>query len=408
VEGADVQTGRIGFLIPEFPGQTHIAWWRVANELRALGCDVQLISTKPGKDKVSVHSVLAADAGKVFYAWPPGAGLAIREAVRNPAGVFRGVTYLLSLRDSSLREKLALFPVLISAISLSGFLRKRDIDPVFVHSCANAAHLVALCNRIMGVRYALRLGGDPKVYGKDHHHKMERAEFVLSASPTYFDELVGEHGVDRSKLYWSWVGTDLSAYTVDPSWPQNDGADGLRILTVARLNETKGHLYALEAVRDLVQGGVEATYTLVGEGPFRKALEEKVASMGLGDRVRIVGQKDTQEIAAMLRQSDVAILASFGAGEAAPAVICEAMAAGVPVISTRIGVTDHMIVDGVDGFLVDQRDSAAIRDRLRTLATDRAGLARMKRAAREASAKYDVRQTAVRLLALFEETAARR
>ncbi len=391
----------IGFLIPEFPQQTHIAWWRVAREMRKLGHRIQVLSTRPTAPGKRVHKSLDEELPDVIFAWPPRLRHVVGEVVRNPGGVWRGARYLASLSRSSVGQKVRLLPVLIAAVNLSSILRKKGIQRVFVHSCATAAHLVAMCNRIMGLRYALRLGGDPDVYGTDHFHKMEMADFVLSASPTYYDELVEKHGVDRSKLFWSWVGTDLESYPVAADWPDNHRAGPLRIVTVARLHPAKGHQFSLEAVGALVSEGVEVTYTIVGTGPHQAAIEEYVSRHGLGRHVRLIGARDTAEIAALLQSTDIFILPSIGKGEAAPAVICEAMACGVPVIATRIGATDHMVRDGIDGFLVPQRDSVAILDHLRELAGDPARLAQMKRAARTSARKFDVRLTAERILALL-------
>jgi glycosyltransferase involved in cell wall biosynthesis len=343
------------------------------------------------------------DLPTVIFAWPPSLSRVATELSRNPLGTWRALSYLATLRQSGLRQKAALLPVLVSALHLSSVLRKRGIDRVFVHSCANAAHLLAMCNRMTGMRYALRLGGDPDVYGRDHHHKMQRAEFVLSASPSYFDELVEKHGVDREKLVWSWVGTDLGFYETDDAWPHNRKDDLLRLTTVARLNLAKGHLYALEAVRTLVAAGRRVEYSLVGEGPYRSEIEAFIATHDLGRHVRLLGAKDAAEIAEILKTTDVTVLSSVGAGEAAPAVICESMAAGVPVIATRIGATEHMIRNGIDGFLVEQRDSWAIHDRLIALADDPDRLAGLKQAAKASSAQFDVRLTAERILDLFQQ-----
>jgi colanic acid/amylovoran biosynthesis glycosyltransferase len=393
---------KLGFLIPEFPGQTHIAWWRVAMKIRSLGNDVQVISTRQQKTNSRVHPLLTQEMDQTIYAWPPQPRAVINEIFRNPRGILRSLDYLLSLRQSSLLQKAALLPVLISSISLSAILRQREIQHVFVHSCGTAAHLIAMCNRAIGVRYALRLGGDPDVYGRDHFHKMRMADYVLSASPTYFDELVNAHGVDRSKLFWSWVGTDLDFYSVSQSWPNNRCGERLRVLTVARLHPAKGHIYALEAVRELVSSGRQIDYTIVGSGPHEEKIRDYLEEHGLGNQVNLLGAKGAAEIATILQSTDVFILASIGVGEAAPAVVCEAMACGVPVIATRIGATEYMVKDGVDGFLVEQRDSKAIRDRLCDILDNPERLLEMKRSARASSSKFDVRFTAELVLQLFE------
>jgi glycosyltransferase involved in cell wall biosynthesis len=391
----------VGFLIPEFPQQTHIAWWRVADAMRRMDHPVRMISTTRPKAALRVHRILDAEVPQTFYVWPPEPARVLRTLARHPGGVLRALRYVAGLRQSGAAEKLRLLPLVAAAAGLVDYCREQGIGHVFVHSCANAAHLLALAHEIGGLHYALRLGGDLEVYGKDHDAKMRAADFVVSASPTYLPQLEGEVGVPPERLLWSWVGVDLAKFSPGPGWPDRPAGTPLRLITVARLNPVKGHLDVLEAVAGLRDAGIAVRYTVVGSGPHEAAIREAVAARGLGDAVVLTGSKDTDEIVALLRDADIHVLASFGVGEAAPAAVCEAMAAGLPALCTRIGATPLMIEDGVDGFLVDQHDPAAIRDRLAALAADPARLAAMKRAALAKSRDFDCRTVARTVLERF-------
>ncbi|MGF1553252.1 MAG: glycosyltransferase [Paracoccaceae bacterium] len=387
-------------VIPEFPQQTHIAWWRVGDAFRGLGWRMRLVSTKRPPASLRVHRLLDDEARRTHYLWPP-RPRAVLAALARPAALARGVAYVLGLGESGLGERLRLLPLVLCAADLRDLAEREDASAIFVHSCANAAHVAALCRRMGGPRYALRLGGDLAVYGKDHRSKMAGADFVLSASPTYFDELERDVGVEHARLRWSWVGTDLSRCAPGDDWPAPADPARLEIVSVARLNPPKGHADVLRALARLRDEGVDARYTLVGAGPHEAAIRASIEELGLGDRVVLAGSKDAAEVVRALQGSDVLVLASFGAGEAAPAVVCEAMACGLPVICTRIGATALMVRDGVDGVLVDQRDVGAIAAALRRLAAEPETLAAMKRAAHERSVAFDVRRTAEGILDAF-------
>jgi glycosyltransferase involved in cell wall biosynthesis len=170
---------------------------------------------------------------------------------------------------------------------------------------------------------------------------------------------------------------------------------------VARLNPVKGHLDTLEAVRRLLEDGVAVRYTIVGAGPNEGAIRDFIVKNGLSEAVSLLGSQDADKVAQLFKAADVHVLASFGSGEAAPAVVCEAMACGLPAICTRIGATPLMVEDGVDGFLIDQKKPDQIHERLSRLVADPAMLVRMKRGALEKSKAFDCREIAKAILQRF-------
>jgi glycosyltransferase involved in cell wall biosynthesis len=176
------------------------------------------------------------------------------------------------------------------------------------------------------------------------------------------------------------------------------------MLTVARLNRTKGHAYALRAMRRAIDQGTELSYTLAGEGPERAEVEAEIQRLGLTSQVHMLGTQSEEQVQKLLLTHDVFVLPSFGLGEAAPVSLMEAMSTGLSAISSIIGSTPHMVENEVSGFLVAQQDEAALCAAFVRLAGDlelrrRIGAAARKRATEE----FDCRRTAQRLVELIEQ-----
>lgn len=139
-----------------------------------------------------------------------------------------------------------------------------------------------------------------------------------------------------------------------------DVGEPVRQMTVARLAEKKGLVYAVaalaEACRALGRDAVELT--IVGDGPERPRIESAIAAHGLGDRVHLLGWRDRDDVAELLDTAHVfiapSVTATDGDMEGVPTAIMEAMARGLPVISTRHSGIPELVDDGRSGRLVDE------------------------------------------------------
>ena len=188
----------------------------------------------------------------------------------------------------------------------------------------------------------------------------------------------------------------------------------LRIVKVARLVERKGVAHAIRAVAALVTAGVDADYTIVGDGPLRGVLEQLIRELGLSDRVRILGSIVHAGVAAVLARSHLLVAPSVTAGngdmEGIPVALMEAMASGLPVVSTVHGGIPELIDDGETGYLVSEGDVAALVGKLEYLAQHQVEWQRVGLAARKAIVRsYDIEtlndQLSRRLEALVSDTA---
>ena len=166
-----------------------------------------------------------------------------------------------------------------------------------------------------------------------------------------------------------------------------DGAP--MIVSVGRLIEKKGYPDLIKACGILRGRGVEYRCHIVGGGPLEETLREQIASAGLAGHVTLEGPRPEGEVMDFLRRARVFALAcardSEGGSDNLPTVIMEAMAAGLPVVSTRVAGVPEMIEDGVTGRLLDEHDVAGLADALEKTLKDNALAQRWGAAGRSAA-----------------------
>ncbi|HCU35535.1 MAG TPA: glycosyltransferase family 4 protein [Armatimonadetes bacterium] len=173
------------------------------------------------------------------------------------------------------------------------------------------------------------------------------------------------------------------------------------VLFVSRLIERKGLQLLLPALATLMGEGVAFALMVVGDGPMREKLEEQTAALGLAERTEFLGLRPREEVPALYRRGDVFCLPSSSEGMAN--VILEALATGLPIITTRVPGTTELVVDGINGFVVPADDAAALVGPLRQLLSDAALRARMGARSRERSEAFSWTLMAERYVALYEK-----
>ena len=181
-------------------------------------------------------------------------------------------------------------------------------------------------------------------------------------------DLLLEFGCPAEKIAILRSGIDLSKFSFRGPRELNSP---IRLVTIGRLGPTKGHEYALDAVRTLVDSGLSVEYRIVGDGKRLKELSKYAAERGLDRVVTFDGAVNSDAVVQILRDTDVliapSVVAPTGQTEGVPNVLKEAMASGVPVIGTKVGGVAELIDHGRNGFLVPQKDAGAIADCIRNI-----------------------------------------
>jgi glycosyltransferase involved in cell wall biosynthesis len=179
-------------------------------------------------------------------------------------------------------------------------------------------------------------------------------------------------GVPAPRIFSIPTGVDLSEFA-----PQEKSQELLAQLkippnafifgSVAVLRSWKGHLYLLEALHELIQKGARAFLLLVGEGPYRPVIEEKIEQLGLQHWVHLAGFRD--QVAPWFALMDVKVLASY-ANEGVPQSLLQALAMARPVVGATVGGIPEVIVEGETGLLVPPRDSRSLAQAMGRLMAD--------------------------------------
>jgi colanic acid/amylovoran biosynthesis glycosyltransferase len=170
-------------------------------------------------------------------------------------------------------------------------------------------------------------------------------------------------------------------------------SDPIRILTVARLTEKKGLYYAIEALSRISRSGFVGPlrYDIVGGGEQLDELSGQILRLGLENIVQLHGSKNSDEVMTFMKQSDIFILpsvtSSTGDKEGIPVSLMEAMAHGLPVVSTWHSGIPELVEDSVSGFLVPERDIHALTEAILRLLMDGATRKALGDAARRKVAK---------------------
>jgi glycosyltransferase involved in cell wall biosynthesis len=186
---------------------------------------------------------------------------------------------------------------------------------------------------------------------------------------------------------------------------RSDAAAPLKLAYVGRLAEEKGLYDALGGLKLAHQQGVRARMVLAGSGPEEAGLRRFVETLGLAAHVSFVGPAFGEDKIRLLGEADVLVLASYSEG--LPYALLEGMAAGAPVIATRVGAIPDVVTEGVHGLFVPPRDPEAIAAAIGKLAADRDALARMSRACRRrVAAGYSMERLSEDLRGLYLEISA--
>lgn len=179
------------------------------------------------------------------------------------------------------------------------------------------------------------------------------------------------------------------------------GGDERLVLFVGTLRPVKGLPFLIEAMSIMRQHNPVARLMLVGDGQERRGLQGLVEESDMEDAVTFVGEVPNEKVPEYMAAADVLVLPSLSEGF--PVTILEAMAAGLPVVATRVGGLTEIVEDGENGFLVEPRSPQETADRLCLLLADDSLRERISRNNREKAKAYSWDRVADRLEALYQE-----
>jgi glycosyltransferase involved in cell wall biosynthesis len=151
--------------------------------------------------------------------------------------------------------------------------------------------------------------------------------------------------------------------------PLREAGRPLKVLFISRVAKQKGVLDSIEAVLALRRKGIQVSLRVAGTGDDLEEAKRLSARHGLGDVVEFTGFIAGDDRIAAYRSSDLLLFPTYW-NEGFPYVVLEAMAAGLPIVSTTHGVMPHLLKDGVNGYLAEPRNPAALAEKIEKIVLD--------------------------------------
>jgi glycosyltransferase involved in cell wall biosynthesis len=299
--------------------------------------------------------------------------------------------------------------------------RRHGVEHFHAHFASGPARQAKLISMLSGIPFSFTAHAKD-LFWEGHQHgknnklkkRVRMASFVVVISDfnrRFIESL--PFRVPRRRLINLYNGLDLDSWTFDrpDGLPRDAGGSPPLILAVGRLVPKKGFDVLVEACRLLREEGRDFHCRIYGEGPEGKALRRQVAEAGLLDCVDLPGPAPQDELrgrhfprAALLAQPSV--IAEDGDQDGIPTVILEALAFGLPVVSTPVSGIEEAVVDGVTGLIAEAGNARSLAKGMARL-LDRPELrGQLARGGRDLmELRFDLKKNVKTLIHLYEFSA---
>jgi colanic acid/amylovoran biosynthesis glycosyltransferase len=394
---------RLAYLLSIYPAISHTFFLNEIAALRNLGFAVDVASiNRPERAAGPASALEESELQTTFYikAMSPARIFLVllRVLFRHPQVVFRGLDAALSLDGWNLPATCYALFYLAEALLLGDWLRRRGHSHLHIHFGGPVATVGMLAAIAWQFSYSMMIHGPEEFYDVEKFYlrqKVEKAHFVLCISDYCRSQVMKVcDPAHWTKLHVVRLGVDLGIF--EPVAPVDRG-DAIEITCVGRFVPAKGHLILLRTFSNLLHRGYRLRLRLIGDGSERSAMESFIAREKLGGSVIFEGALSHEATRHKLMQADIFVLASFAEG--LPVALMEAMAMGIPCISTFVAGIPELIRDGLDGLLVPASSEQALSAAIERLISDAELRRRFARAGRRRVEEFYDLQKNVRSLA---------
>jgi glycosyltransferase involved in cell wall biosynthesis len=408
---------RCAYLVSRYPAVTHTFIQSEIQSLRARGVAIETMSVRPASPDEVLSPDDAEEHAATFSLVPiaPGRliGAHLRAVRRSPRAYLQTLGRALGLANGSPRSVLWQSFYFAEAIVAHERMRDHGVFHLHVHFANVAADVALLAttygNLAGGPRWSwsLTIHGPTELLDLEAHKlraKVAAASAVICTSDFARSQVLAcLDGASGAHVVTVRCGIDTERFHPPEGRARREE---LQILNVAGMSRRKGQIELVEAIAQARERGMAVRMRIAGDGPERPALERAVARLGVEDAVEFLGAVGSHAMPSLYRDADLFCLASFAEG--VPTVLMEAMASGLPVISTNVMGTPELVEDGVSGILVPPARADLLADAIVRLAGDGDLRERMGAAARERVLEsYELGAAADRLLERLEPIAER-
>ncbi len=397
---------RMAYLISRYPAVSHTFILREIERLRQLGFEIGVASVNaPDRSNEKMTRQERDEQACTYYIKRHGLRGAVAAHLRGwlrPASYLNGLAYALKLGGWNLKSILFGFFYFTEALMIARWMKNNHFEHLHVHFATAAANVGLVLKAFHPCTLSFTVHGPDEFYdakGQWLSEKIAAVDFLVCIGRFARSQMMqlspGRH----------WHKFEICPLGVDPDLfiptSHKDTEDPFTILCVGRLTPAKGQRVLIEACRLMQDRKLDFRLVMVGAGPDEADLKARVMELGLAPLVEFTGPLNQDQVMKHYARADAFALPSFAEG--IPVVLMEAMASGVPCVTTRITGIPELIRDGVDGLLVTPSDSNELADALEALMRDpelRQDLAREGRA--RVLAEYDLNHNVERLAGVFK------
>lgn len=362
---------KISYFIGQFPGPSHTYFWREINDLRSLGQDVDISSTRLPETEIAKHEWVTECISQTKYLYPMRPKHVIQALFvllkAFPIGWFRCLKSIIQADVNNFKERIKLFAFLILGARLNYFAKKQKWEHIHVGFCRDAANIVVFSKLLGGPTYSLTLHSALNDFGSNQIQKWSHAKFGTAVSNNLLEELkqrignklppttVVPMGVDKNKLIRK---------IVYETWKP---AQTLKIFCAARLTPKKGQHDLLEAASIIKANGIDVEVRIAGEDMgeekwYTNKLKKLAEELGMTESLKLLGTLSEGQIYEELQNCHLFVLASYAEGMSV--AVMEAMGIGAPVVTTSVDGLVDLIEDGKTGIIVSPGDKVAMASKI--------------------------------------------
>jgi colanic acid/amylovoran biosynthesis glycosyltransferase len=294
---------------------------------------------------------------------------------------------------------------LYQAVYVGVRMQQKGLRHVHVHFAGMAARTAYWIERFFGLPFSFTAHANdifaPRDFAVSLEKLFESATAVVTVSDFAVRQLQERFPENAARVQRVYNGVDLSQFR-----PANFGSPVPLIVSIGRLIEKKGFGDLIAACGLLRAHGRAFECRIIGEGPLEESLRGQIAAADLGTFVRLIGPQSQAEIATHLADATIFVLPCTrevdGGMDNLPTVIMEAMAAGLPVISTPLAGVPEMVEDGASGDLVPERNPPALATTIERLLDDPKRMRQLGARGREiAREKFSIEESVRQLRTVF-------
>jgi glycosyltransferase involved in cell wall biosynthesis len=326
-----------------------------------------------------------------------------RTLLTDISGYLRGLRLVLHLGGLDLNRLVFSFAYFTEAIMVGVWMKRTKHRHLHVHLGSQAATVAMFVRRTFGCGLSMTIHGPDEFYdarGQYLEEKIAAADFICCISFFARSQLM------KCSPYIHWSKLVVSRLGVNPDLfrptPIRVAPEAFEILCVGRLTPAKGQHLLIDALEQLAQRGWQVRLRLAGGGTDESSLRQRAAQIENSQSVIFEGEVNQNYIRTLYAKADLFCIPSFAEG--IPVVLMEAMAMGIPSVTTHVAGIPELIRDGVDGLLVAPSDLEGLVEALEKLMGD---VDLRKRIARNGRARvleqYDLRRNVEKLATIFDE-----